>query len=91
MPDTIAQAVRAPFWNDTVGPQPDCPSLAADARCDLAIVGGGFTGLWTALEARRRQPDACIVLVDGGAAATRRRAAMAGSARHRFPMASAMR
>lgn len=66
MPDTIAQAVRAPFWNDTVGPQPDCPSLAADARCDLAIVGGGFTGLWTALEARRRQPDACIVLVDGG-------------------------
>lgn len=66
MSDTPAQAVRAPFWNDTVGPQPDCPPLAADTSCDLAIVGGGFTGLWTALEARRRQPDARIVLVDGG-------------------------
>jgi len=65
-PDTVSGAVRSPFWSETVGPQAVCPPLAADVRCDLAIVGGGFTGLWTALEARRRKPQARIVLVDAG-------------------------
>jgi glycine/D-amino acid oxidase-like deaminating enzyme len=64
--DALNKAVRTPFWNDTVGPQQNCPSLDRDTDCDLAIVGGGFTGLWTAIEARRRQPDARIVLVDAG-------------------------
>lgn len=66
MPDTLSKAIRSPFWDDTVVLQRDCTPLAADASCDLAIVGGGFTGLWTALEARRRQPQARIVVVDGG-------------------------
>ena len=64
--DSLATATRTPYWAETAGPQPDCPPLETDVRCDLAIVGGGFTGLWTALEARRRLPDARIVLVDAG-------------------------
>jgi glycine/D-amino acid oxidase-like deaminating enzyme len=66
MSDTISNAVRHPFWNDTVAPQPDCAPLEVDVTCDLAIVGGGFTGLWTALQARRRQPQARILLVEQG-------------------------
>ena len=69
MPDIrgrLNAAARSPYWRDTVGPQQQCPPLAADTQCDLAIVGGGFTGLWTALEARRRQPDTRIVLVEAG-------------------------
>jgi glycine/D-amino acid oxidase-like deaminating enzyme len=32
--------------------------------CDLAVVGGGYTGLWTALHAARRDPDRRVVLVE---------------------------
>ncbi|MWB79089.1 FAD-dependent oxidoreductase [Pseudooceanicola sp. 216_PA32_1] len=65
--ESLAATTRTPFWAATAGPQAPCPPLGTDLRCDLAIVGGGFTGLWTALEARRRLPDARIVLVDAGA------------------------
>lgn len=45
------------------------------ARADLCIVGGGFTGLWTALHAKRLEPSADIVVLDaricGGAASGR--------------------
>jgi glycine/D-amino acid oxidase-like deaminating enzyme len=39
--------------------------LQGDARCDLAIVGGGLTGLWAAVEARRADPERSVVLVEG--------------------------
>src|SRR5687768_6439110 len=36
------------FWWQQVGlPTPD-DRLTGDATCDVAIVGGGLTGLWTA-------------------------------------------
>jgi len=28
---------------------PDCPPLTGAESCDVCVVGGGFTGLWTAL------------------------------------------
>ncbi len=53
----------------------DAPALAGEARADVAIVGGGFCGLWTALELKRRQPtlDVAIVEADicGGGASGR--------------------
>ncbi|HWS57361.1 MAG TPA: FAD-dependent oxidoreductase, partial [Actinotalea sp.] len=42
------------------------PALTSDVEADLAIVGGGYTGLWTALLAARRDPSARIVLLEGG-------------------------
>ncbi|MEP4037116.1 FAD-binding oxidoreductase [Pseudophaeobacter sp.] len=41
----IAQSV----WNDTANQTPDCPPLTGKQECDVAIVGGGFTGLSAAL------------------------------------------
>ena len=32
--------------------------------CDLLVVGGGYTGLWTALHAAQRDPDRRIVLIE---------------------------
>jgi glycine/D-amino acid oxidase-like deaminating enzyme len=32
--------------------------------CDLLVIGGGYTGLWTALHAAERHPDRRIVLLD---------------------------
>lgn len=54
------------YWAGTVPSGAGRPPPAGDIRCDLAIVGGGFTGLWTAIQARRRDPQARIVLVEAG-------------------------
>ena len=53
------------FWlDDVVGEQ--YGALTADVEADLVVVGGGYTGLWTALLAARRDPSARIVLLEGG-------------------------
>ena len=71
----LADVTCRPFWADTAPPGPPCPPLGSDAACDLAIIGGGFTGLWTAIAARRRSPGARILLLEaalcGGAASGR--------------------
>jgi glycine/D-amino acid oxidase-like deaminating enzyme len=43
-----------------------CPPLAGTARADVCIVGGGYTGLWTALELAEQAPDASVVVVEAG-------------------------
>ncbi|MDQ0509168.1 NAD(P)/FAD-dependent oxidoreductase [Ancylobacter amanitiformis] len=63
---SLAGIALRPYWFDTVPPEPARPALAGDLRVDLAIVGGGFTGLWTALQARKRDPQARIALVEAG-------------------------
>jgi glycine/D-amino acid oxidase-like deaminating enzyme len=40
------------------------PPLARAADADVAIVGGGFTGLWTALEVRERDPERRVALFE---------------------------
>ena len=40
------------------------PSLAGDATADVAIVGGGYTGLWTALALREREPGLRVALLE---------------------------
>ncbi len=59
---SLAEAEQGVFWLDS----PDAPeplaALEGERRCDLAIVGGGFTGLWAALLAA---PDEEVVLLEG--------------------------
>ncbi len=40
------------------------PALQRHLDVDVAIVGGGFSGLWTARELRRRAPDARILVIE---------------------------
>lgn len=40
------------------------PSLPGDTSCDVVIVGGGFTGLWTAYYLKRHQAGARVVVVE---------------------------
>ena len=40
------------------------PPLTGDATADVAIVGGGYTGLWTALALRERSPELRVTLVE---------------------------
>ena len=51
-------------WYSEIGvPTPRAP-LPGDVTADVAIVGAGFTGLWTAYYLQRLQPDLRIVLVE---------------------------
>lgn len=55
-----------PFWLDRVSRPAARPALGASASTDLLVVGGGFSGLWTALMAKERQPHRDVVLIEGG-------------------------
>lgn len=44
-------------------PQP-APALSGDTTADVAIVGGGYTGLWTALALRERAPELQVTLLE---------------------------
>ena len=60
----LNESTYRPVWfDDDERPDP-LPSLDGDARCQLLIVGGGFTGLWAALQAKERMPDLDIILVE---------------------------
>ena len=53
------------FWFDSLDelPTPAPPDALPD-HVDVAIVGGGFTGLWTAYYLRRHQPDLDIAVFE---------------------------
>jgi glycine/D-amino acid oxidase-like deaminating enzyme len=56
---------RSVWMAESEPPRP-CPGLAGALRCDVAIVGGGFTGVSTALELARRHPGLGIALCEAG-------------------------
>lgn len=41
-----------------------CPPLNGECRADVAIVGGGYTGLWTAFQLKTRDPSAAVVVLE---------------------------
>ena len=60
---------RLPSWwlEDALAREGDpapSPPLAGGSTADVAIVGGGYTGLWTALALREQQPDLRITLLE---------------------------
>jgi len=67
--DELARLVLAaeprPFWLDRPDAPPARGPLHGEAACDLAVIGGGFSGLWTALLAKESDPERTVVLVEG--------------------------
>ncbi|MGH9298041.1 MAG: NAD(P)/FAD-dependent oxidoreductase, partial [Acidimicrobiales bacterium] len=53
------------YWFDSLG-SPVCPRpfLPGDIEADVAIVGAGFTGLWTAYYLSRLDPSLRVVVVE---------------------------
>ena len=61
---SLAESTPASFWLDSpLAPEP-APPLVGPARADLAVVGGGYTGLWTALLAKEADPSRDVLLLD---------------------------
>jgi glycine/D-amino acid oxidase-like deaminating enzyme len=60
----LAAAERSVFWlDDPDRPEPTAP-LVGDRSADLVVVGGGYSGLWTALRAVERDPARSVVLLE---------------------------
>jgi len=55
----------ASFWLETAGDLTPRPRLDGTTDCDVAILGAGYTGLWTAYYLLKRQPGLQIVIAEG--------------------------
>jgi glycine/D-amino acid oxidase-like deaminating enzyme len=61
------QPTLPPWWwleAERDGADPAAPALEGDTRVDVCVIGGGFTGLWTALALRAREPSARVVVLE---------------------------
>jgi glycine/D-amino acid oxidase-like deaminating enzyme len=52
------------WWRSLGGAVASRAPLAGPAEADVAIVGGGFTGLWTAYYVKRAQPQLRVVVLE---------------------------
>jgi len=55
---------RPSFWLASLPPFESRPALPGDLAVDVAVVGGGFTGLWTAYYLARRDPGLRIAVLE---------------------------
>jgi len=54
------------FWIADAGAPPVLPPLEGEHTADVVIVGGGYTGMWTAWHLLAADPDASVILLEGG-------------------------
>lgn len=61
---SLSGALPVPYWLDDPGKPAAEPALTSDEACDLLVIGGGYSGLWTALIAKERDPARDVVLIE---------------------------
>jgi glycine/D-amino acid oxidase-like deaminating enzyme len=66
----LRDAAPSVFWLDDPQEPQAQPPLEGQTECDLAIVGGGFTGLWSAWLAKQRNPGLDVVILEARHSAT---------------------
>ena len=53
------------FWFDSLDAPPDAEAPGhLPYEVDVAIIGGGYTGLWTAYYLKQRQPDLDVAVFE---------------------------
>ncbi|MGW2182937.1 NAD(P)/FAD-dependent oxidoreductase [Streptomyces sp. NPDC001732] len=62
---SLSDAQPVSFWLDDPEKPAALPALTGDEHCDLLVIGGGYSGLWTALLAKERDPERDVVLIEG--------------------------
>ena len=63
---SLADVKLTPFWLDDPNKPEPVSALTEKITADLVIVGAGFTGLWTALQAKQADPNSDVVLLEAG-------------------------
>jgi glycine/D-amino acid oxidase-like deaminating enzyme len=62
-PAVAARSDRS-FWLQDIAAAAATEPLRGDERADVAIVGGGYTGLWTALRIKAQSPETRVVILE---------------------------
>jgi glycine/D-amino acid oxidase-like deaminating enzyme len=66
---SLSDVTLYPYWlDDTQAPETQS-ILTQHEETDLLVVGAGFTGLWTALLAKERDPQRQVIVIDAGESA----------------------
>lgn len=60
----MAQIGSSIHWIETLGDRPPMDRLEGSLRADVAIIGGGYTGLWTAYQLIRSDPSLEVVVLE---------------------------
>lgn len=61
---SLAKSELAPFWTSDAPRGKTLPALSGALTSDLVIVGGGYTGLWTALLAKQRDSSQRVIVLE---------------------------
>jgi glycine/D-amino acid oxidase-like deaminating enzyme len=68
MPEPSVAPSLPPWWLDEAlaheGDAAPAPALEGEVRADVAVIGGGYTGLWTALAVKELDPAATVVVLE---------------------------
>jgi glycine/D-amino acid oxidase-like deaminating enzyme len=65
---SLKDAVPEPYWLTQAGAPATAAPLEGVETADLAVVGAGYSGLWTALLAKERDPHRDVVIIEAGTA-----------------------
>ncbi|NNJ11333.1 FAD-dependent oxidoreductase [Chloroflexales bacterium ZM16-3] len=69
LPERLEIDANPSVWADLVGPYTPSPPLEGVINADLAIIGGGFTGVSTAYYVGERTPERKVVLLEAASLA----------------------
>jgi glycine/D-amino acid oxidase-like deaminating enzyme len=53
------------YWLEEAGKVPPLPELSGERSADVVVIGGGYTGLWTAWQLKQLEPGVSVVLLEG--------------------------
>ncbi len=71
----LSEPLKRSYWQESLPPMKVLPALRETRQADVAIIGGGFVGLWTALTIKQHEPDCDVVVLEqdicGGGASGR--------------------
>jgi glycine/D-amino acid oxidase-like deaminating enzyme len=58
---------RLGYWIEEAGEVEPRPALSGEREADVLVLGGGYTGMWTAWYAKQLEPGARVVLLESEA------------------------